>query len=146
MLSKIALMKKNVIEFRKMMKTHRTVLERLPKNKTSYLTFSQSKMYYKDLLEYSENIWDILEALKETVDTLSESNQSLAAHRLNQFSKRLSIFSAIVIPATLVAFLFGVGVEGIPFRHHPQGFWIVLGMMLASSGFLLYIFKKLKWF
>ncbi len=145
LLSRIALMKKNIIEFRKMMKTHRYVLEKLPRRKTAYLSFPQSKLYYRDLLEYSSNIWDILEALKETVDTLQDTNQSLQTHRLNQITKIISIFSAILLPATLVAFLFGVGVEGIPFRHHPQGFWIVLTLMILSSLVLLLIFKGRKW-
>lgn len=146
LLSKIALMKKNIIEFRKMMKTHRYVLEKLPKRKTPYLTFPQSRLYYKDLLEYSANIWDILEALKETVETLHDTNQSLATHRLNEITRRVTILSAILIPATLVAFLFGVGVEGIPFHHHPQGFWIVLGFMTLASLILILIFKSKKWF
>lgn len=145
-LSKIALMKKNVIEYRKMMKTHRFVLEKLPRRKTSYLSFPQSKLYYKDLLEYSQNIWDILEALKETADTLQETSQALTAHRLQEITKMISIFSAILLPATLIAFTFGIGVEGIPFRHHPYGFWLVAGLMILSSLGLLLIFRKKKWF
>lgn len=146
MLSRISLMKKNIIEFRKMMKTHHYVLEKLLKRKTSYLSFPQSKIYYKDLLEYSNNIWDILEALKETVDSLQDTSQSLATHRLNEITKMISIFSAIVIPATLVAFVFGVGVGGVPFQHSPFGFWIVLGIMVLSSIFLYLFFKTKKWF
>ncbi len=146
LLSKISIMKKNIIEYRKMMKTHRYVLEKLPKRRVPYLAFPQSKLYYRDLLEYSGNIWDILEALKETVESLSETSQSLATHRLNNLTKVISLFSAIVIPATLVAFLFGVGVEGIPFRHHPYGFWIVLLLMISASLILLLIFKFKKWF
>lgn len=145
MLSNIALMKKNIIEFRKMIKTHRYVLEKLPEKKTSYLTFPQSKIYYRDLFDYSQNIWDILEALKETVDTLQDTTQVLAAHRLNKITKVISIFSAIVIPATLIAFLFGVAVESVPLRHHPYGFWIIAGIMAASSILLLLIFKAKKW-
>jgi len=145
-LSKISLMKKNIIEFRKMMKTHRSVLEKLPKHSAEYLDFAQSKIYYRDLVEYYENIWDILEALKETADGLAETNQALVTRRLNETTKVISIFSAILLPATLVAFLFGIGVEGIPFRHHPFGFWIVLGLMFTASIAMLTIFKYKKWF
>ena len=146
MLSEISMMRKNIIEFRKMMKTHRYVLEKLPRANSEYLSFGQSKIYYKDLLDYSENIWDILEALKETAETLADTNQSLATHRLNQITKMISIFSAIALPATLVAFVFGIGVDGIPFRHHPYGFWIVTGIMTAGSAAVLIIFKHKKWF
>ena len=146
LLSKISLMKKNIIEFRKMMKTHRSVLEKLPKRTTDYLAFNQSKLYYRDLLEYYENIWDILGALKETNDGLAETNQSLVARRLNQTTKMISIFSVIVLPATLTAFIFAMDVGGVPFRNHPHGFWIVLGLMAAFSTITLAIFKYKKWF
>lgn len=145
LLSKIALMKKNIIEFRKMMKTHRYVLEHLPKNRSSYMTFPQSKTYYRDLLEYSQNIWDILEALKETADTLAETNQALATQRLNHITKVISLTSAILLPATLVAFIFGIGIEGIPFRFHPNGFWIVITIMALSSILVVWYFKTKKW-
>src|SRR3989338_7161699 len=145
-LSQITLMKKNIIEFRKMMKTHRYVLEKLPKRTTIYLNFPQSKLYYRDLLEYYENIWDILEAQKETADALAETYQSLVSHRLNEITKTISIFSAIAIPATLVAFIFAVDMRGMPFSDHPQGFWIVALFMAAASLGMLWIFKSKKWF
>ncbi|MBI4050031.1 MAG: magnesium transporter CorA family protein [Candidatus Doudnabacteria bacterium] len=146
MLSQIALMKKNIIEFRKMMKTHSFILEKLPKRKADYLNFHGSREQYQNLLEYSRNIWDILDALKETTEGLADTNQALATHRLNQITKYISIFSAITLPATLVAFLFGIGVEGIPFRHNPYGFWIVAGIMSTLSVSILLIFKKKRWF
>src|SRR3989344_5526759 len=146
MLSRIMLMKKNIIEFRKMMKTHRYVLEKLPKRAVPHLSFTQSKLYYKELQEYSENIWDILEALKETADTLADTNQSLTSHRLNEITKVISIFSAMLLPATLVAFIFGIGVEEPPFRYHERGFWIVIALMVFSSALMLAIFKHKKWF
>ena len=145
-LSRITLMKKNVIEFRRMMKTHRSVLEKLPQQKKDYLLFPQSRSYYRDLHEYSTDIWDVLETLKETVETLHETSQSIVTHRLQEQTRMIGLFSAIVLPATLVAFLFGVGVEGIPFRHHPQGFWIVAGIMVTASITLWAAFKSMRWF
>ena len=97
-------------------------------------------------MESSNNIGDILEALKETVDTLAETSQSLASHRLNQITKMISIMSAIVIPATLTAFIFAVDVPGIPFQDHPHGFWIVAILMALSSLSMLAFFKAKKWF
>ncbi len=145
LLSKISLLRKNIIEFRRMMKTHRTVLEKLPKRTVEYLLFPQSRLYYKDLLEYSDNIWTILETLKETADTLYDTHQALATHRLNAVTRVISIFSATVIPASLVAFWFAARVDGIPFANNPFGFWIVGSLMVITSGICLLIFKLKKW-
>jgi len=145
-LSKISLMNRNVIEFRKMMKTHRFVLDKLRNRKSDYLTFPQSRACYGELLEYFENIWDILEALKETSETLVNTSHALITHRLNEVTRIISVFSAIVLPATLVAFLFGAGVGGKPFQTSSWGFWIVMGLMMLASLIVAAIFKKKKWF
>lgn len=146
MLSQITLMKKNIIEFRKMMKTHRFVLEQLPLKKDPYLRFPESPAHYQDLFEYSHNIWDILDALKETVETLQDTSLTLATHRLNEITRIFTILSVIVIPATLIAFWFGVGNDHIPFGSHPFGFWIIGGLMILASFSLLLIAKFKKWF
>src|SRR3989338_6120003 len=145
-LSRISLMKKNVIEFRRMMKTHRSVLEKLPQQKKDYLLFPQSRSYYRDLHEYSTDIWDVLETLKGTVEPLQETSQSIVTHRLQEQTRMIGLVSCRVSTVSLVAFLFGVGVEGIPFRHHPQGFWIVAGVMVTASITLWAAFKSMRWF
>ena len=43
----------------------------------------------------------------------------------------LTMFSAIFLPATLIAGIWGMNVGGIPFSGSPNGFWVVGGLMAA---------------
>jgi len=146
MLEDISLMKRNIIDYRRIMKTHHLVIKRLIGKKEPYLTFPDSKTYYTNLLEHSENIWDILAIQKETVEALQDANQSLATNRLNQTTKIVTILSALFLPATFVLFLFGLNVRDLPFGKNPHGFWIILGISAARSITLFIYFRAKKWF
>ncbi len=146
MLEKISLMKRNIIDFRKIMKTHHLIVKRLINRKESYMIFAESKNYYINLLEHAENIWDILAIQKETIDALQEANQSLASNHLNEISKIIAIFSAVFLPASLILCIFGLSVEDLPFKNSPHGFWIILFIAGLSSLLAYRYFKRKKWF
>lgn len=146
MLEEISLMKRNIIDFRRIMKTHHLILKRLMNRKDSYLTFPNSKFVYSELIEQAENIWDILAIQKETIEALQDANQSLATNRLNQVTKIMTVFSAIFLPATLVMFTFGLSLKHMPLFDNPDGFWIIVAIAASASLLTLIFFKFKKWF
>lgn len=146
MLEKISLMKRNIIDFRRIMKTHHLIIKRLINRKESYMVFPDSKNYYANLLEHSENIWDILAIQKETIEALQDANTSLATNRLNQTTRIVTIMSAVFLPATLVLFVFGLSVKDLPLANHPYGFWIIIAIAILSSALTFAFFKKKRWF
>ncbi len=146
MLEEISLMKRNIIDFRRIMKTHHLIIKRLMNKKDAYLNFHDSKDYYASVLDQAENIWDILAIQKETIEALQDANQSLATNRLNDITKVVAIFSAVFGPATIIMFLFGLNVNAIPLKEDPYAFWIILGMATAASSLMLAYFKHKKWY
>jgi len=146
MLEKISMMKRNIIDFRRIMKTHHLLLKKLMITKNSYMVFHDSKSYYARLLEHSENIWDILAIQKETIEALHDANQSLATNNLNQITKVITILSALFLPATLIIFIFQLGLPGQPFRTNPHSFWIAVLFAALGSAIMLSYFKLKKWF
>lgn len=146
MLEGISLMKRNIIDFRRIMKTHHLILKRLMNKKESYLAFIDSKILYSELLDHAENIWDILAIQKETIEALQDANQSLATNQLNQITKVITILSGIFFPATLVLFIFSLHAGGQPFEADPFGFWEILAVAVSASMLILLFFKRRKLF
>lgn len=146
MLEKISIMKRNIIDFRRIMKTHHLVLKKLMNTKEPYMAFHDSKSYYSRLLEHSENIWDILAIQKETIDALHDANQSLATNHLNEITRVITILSALFLPATLIIFIFQLNLPGHPFSQTPNGFWIAVALSIISSIVMLAYFRRKKWF
>lgn len=145
MLREIAQMKRNVIDVRRIMKTHHMILKRLMAAKEPYMFFTANKEYYASLLEHSENIWDILAIQKETVEALQDANQAMATNVLNQITRTFTIISGIFFPATLIIFVFDINAGGNPLRSNPNGFWLVLAIAGLTSAIMIAFFRSRRW-
>lgn len=65
--------------------------------------------------------------------------------KLNDVMKFLTIFSAIFIPLTFIAGIYGTNFEFLPELKFKYSYFIMLGVMfLVAVGMILY-FKNRKW-
>lgn len=144
-LRRFSTLKKNIIVYRRIMKMHKFVLGKLIHSKLDYLQFNYSKNYFQNLIEYAENIWDVLASDKETTESYEETNQSLAAHRMNDILRTLTVFSVIIFLLTLIVnvLLFAESTSKIGSFPFLLPFTLaVLG--LITLGMLMF-FKNRKW-
>ena len=74
---------------------------------------SELEIYFDDIGDAHERIWDMLENYKEVVEALEETNESVISHRVNDILRVLTAISVIVLPLTLIASIWGMNV-GVP--------------------------------
>lgn len=142
----ILLIKRNILNFRKIMEAHKDVLQKLAKTKVAYLFTAQMKNYYSDLIDHTKSIWDILNGQKEMIEALEDTNSSLISFKLNDIMRILTIFSVIIMPLALLASIFGMNtLDGMPFINQPVGFWIVIAIMLIGASAMYLYFKRKRW-
>lgn len=145
--SKILSLRHNVINFRKIMQNHKNILKKLMEMDNIMVLNDHTKRFYKNLIEHTKTIWEILENQKEVIGVLYDTNESLLTYKLNDIMKTLTIFSVILIPLTLLGSIFGMNtVKGMPFMDNDNGFWIIITLMLSISSGMLLFFKRKKWF
>jgi len=141
----ISNVKQEIINFRKVIRPQRPVLRDLEKVKQRYLaTDLDLEIYFDDIVDAHERIWDMLENYKEVVEALAETNESVISHRVNDILRVLTSISVIVLPLTLLASLWGANV-GVPGEHDLTGFWILLGGMVAILAGLVAYFRRRGW-
>jgi magnesium transporter len=141
----ISNVKQEIINYRKIIKPQRPTLRLLERHTQRYAP-SDLEIYFDDIVDKNERIWDSLENYKEVAEALEATNESVITHRLNDLIKVLTILSAVILPLTLVTGFYGQNVDGLPLAHH--GAWSVLftiGVMLALAGGLLWWFRRKKW-
>ena len=63
----------------------------------------------------------------------------------NTVMKVMSVTSAIFLPLTLIASIYGMNFVDMPFLHSTDAFWTVCGMMLLIAGGLIWWFKTRRW-
>ena len=143
--------KQEIINFRKVIRPQRPVLSDLEKVKERYLAPDLDlEIYFDDIVDAQERIWDMLENYKEVVEALEQTNESVIAHRFNDILRILTVLSIVFLPATLIASIWGMNV-GLPGGGDPASdshtiFWIILGVMFAGIGGMFYFFRRRGWF
>jgi magnesium transporter len=101
-LQKLSQMKRNIIVYRRIMKMHKFVLSKLARQRREYVMFRDSKLYFQNLIEITENIWDMLSSDKESIESFEQTNQSLAGHHMHDILRILTVFSVIIFLLTLL--------------------------------------------
>jgi len=141
----ISRVKQEIINFRKVIRPQRPVLRDLENVKQRFLAPDLDlEIYFDDIVDAHERIWDMLENYKEVVEALEETNESVLNHRVNEILRVLTAISVMVLPLTLIASIWGMNV-GVPGEGDEFDFYIVLGaMVLILVGMLAY-FRKRDW-
>jgi magnesium transporter len=119
------------------------VLRDLERTKQRYLA-EELEIYFDDISDAAERIWDTLENYKEVVEALESTNESVLTHRLNDSFRILTAASVILLPLTLIASIYGMNVP-VPGEGSPIAFWLVIAVMSALLVALVIIFRRRGW-
>jgi magnesium transporter len=139
----ISNVKQEIINFRKIIRPERPVLRDLERSKQRYMA-EDLEIYFDDIIDASERIWDMLENYKEVVEALEDTNESVISHRLNDVLRVLTAFSVILLPLTLIASIWGMNV-GVPGEGSIHAFWIIVGVMVITLGGSIAYFRHRGW-
>src|SRR5215213_2125147 len=141
----ISNVKQEIINFRKVIRPQRPVLRDLEKVKQRYLASDLDlEIYFDDIVDAHERIWDMLENYKEVAEALEETNESLISHRLNDILRVLTAISVVILPLTLIASVMGMN-TWVPDQGDSTAFWILLGAMIAMLVAMVGYFRNRGW-
>ncbi len=145
MVNKIAMVKHDIISFRRIIKPQRMVLE----SAIRLIPRINNENFYKyssEVVGSNIKVWNTLENHKEMIEALEHTNESLLSYKLGNTMKILTAFSVIVLPLSLIANAFGMNItNGMPFMESSFGFWIVLYLMFIITSISFIFFKYKKW-
>jgi magnesium transporter len=135
--------KQEIISYRKIVKPQRPALRLLERHIERFLP-ENLELYFDDLVDASERIWDQLDNFKEVVEALEDTNESVISHRQNDVLRILTVFSVILLPLTLISGIFGMNVL-FPGEHTHEAFWVIVGLMIAVIAGMVGFFKYKRW-
>jgi magnesium transporter len=135
--------KQEIINFRKIIRPQRSVLRDLERTKQRYIA-EDLELYFDDIVDASERIWDMLENYKEIVEALEDTNESVISHRVNDVLRVLTSISVVVLPLTLLASIWGMNVR-VPGQGSIAAFWLVVACMVVLLAGMLGFFRHRGW-
>jgi magnesium transporter len=140
----ISRVKQEIISYRKIVKPQRPTLRLLERHVERFLP-EDLELYFDDLVDASERIWDLLDNYKEVVEALEATNEAALSHRQNDVLRVLTVFSVLLLPLTLLASIFGMNVD-FPGFGTAEAFWLIIAAMVVIFGAVLAFFRWRRFF
>ncbi|MGH3079264.1 MAG: magnesium transporter CorA family protein [Gaiellaceae bacterium] len=135
--------KQEIISYRKIIKPERTTLRVLERRVENFLP-EELELYFDDIVDAAERIWDLLDNYKEVVEGLESTNESVISHRQNDVLRLLTVFTVIVLPLTMLTGVFGMNVA-FPGEGTREAFWIIVAALVAILGGMVGFFRWKRW-
>jgi magnesium transporter len=135
--------KQEIISYRKIIKPERSTLRLLERHVERFLP-EELELYFDDIVDAAERLWDQLDNFKEVVEGLESTNESVISHRQNTQLRILTVVSVILLPLTLISGIFGMNVH-FPGFDSAWAFWAIVGVMLATALGLIAFFRAKRW-
>jgi magnesium transporter len=139
----ISNVKQEIISYRKIIKPERSTLKVLERQIERFLP-EDLELYFDDIVDASERIWDLLDNYKEVVEALEQTNESVISHRQNDVLRVLTVVTVILLPLTLITGIFGMNVH-FPGFESSAAFWVLAGFMLGLAVGLTAFFRIKRW-
>ena len=101
--------------------------------------------YFRDVHDHLLRISDLAESYRDLVGGLFDIHFSVVANRTNDVMKTLAVLSAILLPLTLIAGIYGMNFENMPELKSRNGYYFTLGLMAFITVVLLWYFWRRGW-
>jgi magnesium transporter len=135
--------KQEIISYRKVIKPERSTLRVLERRINRFLP-EELELYFDDINDAVERIWDQLDNYKEVVEALESTNESVISHRQNNVLRLLTLISVTMLPLTLITGVFGMNVI-YPGEATRVAFWVILGALVATLLGMIGFFRWKRW-
>jgi magnesium transporter len=106
---------------------------------------AETKVYLRDCYDHSVQLMDVVESYRDVLSGLTEIHISSIGLRTNEIMRILTVISAIFIPLTFIAGVYGMNFQHMPELAKPWGYFVCLGMMVTIAVGQIIYFKKRRW-
>ncbi|WP_400191180.1 magnesium/cobalt transporter CorA [Hymenobacter sp. B81] len=153
LLARILQAKKDIVRFRRLVYPEREKIAELLRLEDAVVP-QEVKVFFRDCYDHAIQAMELSESYRESVSSLIDLYMSDQSNRMNEVMKVLTMISAVFIPLSFVAGLYGmnfarerpgggVNVLNMPELYSPLGYPAVLGLMAVMAlGMVFYFYKK----
>lgn len=132
-------LQRDVIQLRRVVLPQTEVIRRLGRDQAPGWQPGDESLV-RDLYDHLNRMVAMCDSYNQLLESATDSYRSALDDRLNEMLATLTIISAVLLPITVVAGLYGMNFVVIPGAEDPDGFWWVL---VGSAGLVA---SMLLWF
>ncbi len=142
--SKIQELKRTLIFLRKFIRPERDVVNHLLTLDHPFIK-DKNKMYLRDIYDHCIQVNDTVDSYREIAYSLMDVYLSSIGNKTNDVMKVLTVISAIFIPLTFIAGVYGMNFDTMPELHSENGYYIIMGFMILVGVVEIAYFRRKKW-
>lgn len=114
-------------------------------NCDSELINKRTYTYLRDLDGLVTQAIEVIEIYYTMVSDQQNSYNANVSNNVNDVMKILTIFSAVFIPLTFLAGVYGMNFENMPELKYESSYFILWAVMIGIALLMLLFFKRKKW-
>jgi magnesium transporter len=100
--------------------------------------------YMRDVYDRLVRVGDLLDSFRDELATVLDIYVSQVSNQLNEVMKVLTLITVVIVPVTLVASIYGMNVD-FPGTSTRGGFWVSMGLMVATALGMMLFFRSRRW-
>lgn len=148
LMRKIIAYRSRLVKMRRIFSYHKGITQELTAFDYEHLPREDSETLHaiNDVAERFERLYSLTQMYYDICGDLIDGYISISSHQLNITMRVLTVITAIFVPLTFIAGIYGMNFENMPELHYQYGYFFVWGAMLGIGGILIWLFKRKHWF
>jgi len=138
-------LKRELIYLRKITWPLREVINNFHRGEHSLIN-QTTKIYMRDLYDHTIQVIDTIETYRDWLSGLEDLYLSSLSNKMNEVMKILTMIATLFIPLTFIVGLYGMNFRFMPELEWRWGYGFVWVIMISLTIFMIFYFKKKKWF
>jgi magnesium transporter len=149
-LARIHQIKRDLLTLRRAVFPLREAVNGLLRDPTPLIS-GETRVYLRDCYDHTVQLLDLIETYRELAGGLIDIYLSSLSNRMNEVMKKLTILSAIFLPLSLVAGIYGMNFNpdasgwNMPELNWKFGYFFALGVMALVAALLMIYFYRKGW-
>lgn len=137
-------LKRASIELRRAVWPLREVINQLTHNDNDF--FKPATMpYLRDVYDHTVNFIESLESIRDSLSSMMDIYMASVSQRVNLELRALTVVAMLFMPATLIAGIFGMNFNYMPWIEEHNAFWYAVSIMAGIALAMILIFWRRQW-
>jgi magnesium transporter len=137
-------LKKENMQLRKMLWPAREMVLNMIRS-DSFLIAETNTLYLRDVHDHINKANDTIDQFRESLEGIMEMYLSTSSNRLSEVMRALTMISAIFIPVSFIASLYGMNFKYMPGLNTEQAFWTTVAIMAILMISMAIYFRRKNW-
>lgn len=141
-LAQIMDLKRSVLRLRRISNKQMDILLRMSRGEFALIP-EEMRPFYRDVHDHLVRVVDLAESYRDLISGSLEAYLSVVSNRMNEIMKVLTIFSAIMLPLTFIAGVYGMNFDNMPELHSRFGYFgTLIVMFVVAVGMLIFFWRR----